>query len=170
MKRHSISIQDFSQHIFPLWADRWFVLTSGDLAAGKYNSMTISWGSLGNIWNMPFAQVFVRHTRYTFDFMEQYSTFSLCTFAEEYRDALNLLGSESGRNRDKIASTGLTVCPSQHIAAPSFEEANLCIECEKMYWQDMDAEHFIKSDIARHYSKRDYHRIYYGRILGIYQA
>jgi len=170
MKRHSVSFQEFLEPIFPLWADQWVALTSGDLSAGKYNSMTISWGSLGNVWNFPFAQVFVRHSRYTFDFMEKYNTFSLCTFAEEYRDALNILGSKSGRNCDKIASTGLTVCSSQHIAAPCFEEAKLCIECEKMYWQDMEAEHFIKPDIASHYQQHDYHRIYYGRILGIYQA
>ena len=34
--------------------------------------MTVSWGSMGMIWNKPFIQVVVRPQRHTFEFMEKY--------------------------------------------------------------------------------------------------
>jgi len=58
--------------------------------------MTVAWGSLGTMWNLPFAQIVVRPTRHTFGFMERFDTFTLCAFPEPRRKALQLLGSTSG--------------------------------------------------------------------------
>jgi hypothetical protein len=41
------------------------------------------------------------------------------------------------------------------------------VECRKIYWQDIDPEHFIGSGIMEHYAKGDYHRAYFGEILGL---
>ncbi len=168
MARETIAIDQFLVRIYYLWDKRWFLLTSGDFAKGHYNTMTVSWGSTGVMWNRPFVQVVVRPTRYTYEFMEQYDTFTLCAFSDKYRKALNLLGSRSGREGDKIAKSGLTPIASTQVAAPAFAEAELIIECKKMYWDDFDPAHFIDPAIDSNYSKRDYHRIYFGQVLAIY--
>ena len=168
MKKLELNPSEFNEEIISLWSQRWFLLTSGDYPTGEYNTMTVAWGSLGNVWNMPFAQVFVRYTRFTFEFMEKYATFTLSVLPESYREALNHLGSVSGRDGDKIRETGLTIIPSRYVAAPSFEEAELSIECEKIYWQDLEPQHFLFPEIEKHYEKKDYHRIYYGCIRGIF--
>ena len=86
---------------------------------------------------------------------------------EVYRKALQLLGSRSGRNEDKIASAGLTPCASSTIAAPAFHEADLIFECRKIYTSQFTPESFIDPSIDKLYSEMDYHKIYFGEILKI---
>lgn len=151
-----------------LWDKQWLLLTSGDFAAGQFNTMTVGWGSLGTMWGRPFAQVVVRPIRYTYQFMEEHDTFTLCAFPEDCRSALQLLGTKSGRDGDKIAEAGLTPIASTQIAAPGFAEAELIIECRKIYWDDLDPARFLDPRIERHYQQETYHRIYFGQIVAIW--
>ncbi len=150
-------------HLF----DDWLLLAAGDYSSGSYNAMTISWGSLGNMWNKPFVQVVVRPSRYTYQFMEKGDSFTLSAFSDEYRDALDLLGTKSGRDGDKIAESGLNVTASNVVAAPSFEEAELVIECQKIYFDDFNPNQFLAKYIDKMY-QQDFHRIYYGEIVDIW--
>ena len=170
MSRKSIPVDDLTVRSHHLWAKQWLVLTSGDFSAGRYNSMAVGWGSLGTMWAKPFAQVVVRPTRYTYEFMEQYDTFTLCVFHETQRPAVQLLGTKSGRDGDKITESGLTPVESVVVDAPSFAEAKLVIECRKLYWQDIDPAHFLNPAIDRNYPQKDYHRIYFGEILAVFSA
>jgi flavin reductase (DIM6/NTAB) family NADH-FMN oxidoreductase RutF len=158
---------DLNLPIFSQWDKQWFVLAAGDFAAKTYNAMTVSWGSMGIMWGRPFVQVVVRPTRYTYGFTEQFETFTLSAFPEPYRGALNLLGSKSGRDGDKIAAAGLTPIASRQIAAPSFSEAELTFECRKIYRDDIVPSHFLDPDIDKNYPQRDYHRFYFGQIVCI---
>lgn len=168
MERKAIDIDKFLVRPYGLFEDQWLLLASGDYNAGKFNAMTISWGSLGVMWGRPFAQVVVRPVRYTYEFMEQYDSFTLTAFPPELRRALSLLGTKSGRDGDKIRQAGLTPIPATLVNAPGFAEAQLVIECRKMYWQDFDPSHFIDPTIDRNYPQKDYHRIYYGEIAAIH--
>jgi hypothetical protein len=56
------------------------------------------------------------------------------------------------------------------VKAPSFAEAELTIECVKMYWQDMDPSRFLLPEIEGKYPQKDYHRIYFGEIVAILGA
>ena len=168
MTRRLIPIDEFTVPIHTLWNDQWFLLTSGDFAKGHYNTMTVAWGSLGIMWGRPFAQVVVRPVRYTYEFMERYDTFTLSAFPAEYEDTLLDLGSKSGRDGDKIAASGLTPVASSLVAAPGFAEAELILECRKIYWQDLDPAHFLDPKIEDQYPQKDYHRAYFGEVLAIW--
>jgi flavin reductase (DIM6/NTAB) family NADH-FMN oxidoreductase RutF len=146
--------------------EEWLLLTAGDLAAGRYNPMTVSWGSLGVMWGRPFVQVVVRPTRHTYGFIEEFDTFTLAAFPPDYRKVLEVLGSKSGRDTDKIKLTGLTPEPSTEVAAPSYAEAGLILECKKVYWHDYDPAHFLAPYIEQQY-RNDYHRAYFGEILAV---
>ncbi len=167
-ERHPIDIYAFTAQPLHLFDRQWLLLTSGDFKRGEYNAMTISWGSLGIMWGRPFVQVVVRPQRYTYEFMEAYDSFTLTAFSKEYRKALNLLGTKSGRDGDKITEAGLTPVASECVAAPGFDEAELVMECRKMYWQDFDPTHFLNTSIDRNYPINDYHRVYFGEILAIH--
>lgn len=147
------------------WEHGWFLLTAGDFASGNYNAMTVAWGGMGIMWGRPVVQVVVRPTRYTFGFMNDYDTFTLTAFPNEYKKALGLLGTKSGRDGDKITASGLTVAASQVVAAPTFAEAQLSIECKKIYWQDMDPANFLDPRIEEAYDNGDYHRFYLGEMV-----
>lgn len=170
MKRERIGIEQLALHTFSAFDKGWFLLAAGDFDAGLYNVMTVSWGSLGTIWNKPFAQVAVRPTRHTFGFIERFDTFTLCAFPETCREALLLLGSRSGRDGDKVSQAGITPVRSSAVAAPSFAEADLVIECRKIYAQDLDPRGFLSTEIEPHYPEKDYHRLYFGEVLSVLAA
>lgn len=152
---------------FRQWDKGWFALTVGDFTARKFNSMTVSWGSLGILWGRPFAQVVVRPTRFTHRFSEEYGDFTLCAFPEEHRGALNILGGKSGRDVDKIALAGLTPAASRTVSSPSFAEAELVLECRKIYRDRIEPAGFLDPTIDRNYSG-DYHTVYFGEVLRIF--
>lgn len=156
--------------------NRWLLLAAGDFKPGStvealkpkpYNAMTISWASVGQIWNKLFFQVVVRPSRYTYELLEKSEGFTLSVLPGALKPALNLLGSKSGRDGDKIAAAGLHPAASKLVSAPSFQEAELVVECKKIYWQDIDPAHFLDSSIEEHYPKNDYHRAYFGEILAV---
>ncbi len=167
ISRARIPIDDLCLKVVDLWANKWLLLAAGDYHAGRFNCMTVAWGSIGQMWDRPFAQVVVRPSRYTYEFMERYPTFTLSAFAERFRGALELLGSKSGRDGDKIAEAGLTPQASTVVAAPCFAEAELVIECRKMYWDDLEPAHFGDGQIAALYPRGDHHRVYFGQIVAV---
>jgi flavin reductase (DIM6/NTAB) family NADH-FMN oxidoreductase RutF len=167
MKRETIGVTEFAVRAHQLWAEHWMLLSSGDFEQGPFNTMAVGWGSFGTMWNRPFAQVVVRPTRYTIELMEKYDSFTLSAFPEEQRRAVQLLGTKSGRDGDKIAASGLTPIAATRVAAPAFAEAELVVECRKIYWDDFEPRHFLDPAIEKNYPKRDYHRIYFGEILAI---
>ena len=167
MERLSIPFEKWTTRTYGLWDKQWFLLTCGDFISADFNCMTVSWGSLGVMWNKPFAQVVVRPVRYTYQFMEKYPTFTLCAFPKTYRKALNLLGTLSGRDGNKLEKSQLTPEAATQVAAPVYAQAELALECRKIYWQDFDPSHFIDQGIDKNYPKKDYHRIYFGEIVAV---
>ena len=167
MKLAPIDPKMFTGKFFEIWNSGWFLLTSGDYQAGRYNCMTVSWGSFGCLWNLPVAMVVVRPSRYTFEFINQHESFTLCAFPEEYRKDLTYLGTHSGRDGDKIAHSDLVPCAARQVAAPVFEQAELAIECRRVYWHDLAPEHFQDVRIQPHYPQGDYHRMLVGEILAV---
>lgn len=168
MHRIAISPDDLLIRPVHLWSKTWFLLAAGDYETGRYNAMTVAWGSLGVMWNRPFAQVVVRPTRHTFQFTERFPTFTLCAFPEPFRQALVHMGTTSGRDGDKVANCGLTPVPSSVVAAPSFAEAELIIECRIMYRNRFKPEDFVDPAIDEEYPARDYHMTYFGEIAAIW--
>ena len=168
MARQPIPIDSLLLRPQYMWGTQSLLLTSGDFEAGAFNAMTIGWGSFGVMWGIPFVQVVVRPIRYTYEFMERYDTFTVCAFPEKYAPALELLGTKSGRDSDKITEAGLVPIRSTKCQAPGYAEAELVLECRKIYWDDMKNSNFISPKIEEKYPYRDYHRIYFGEILAVF--
>jgi flavin reductase (DIM6/NTAB) family NADH-FMN oxidoreductase RutF len=167
MNREEIKAGELRINAINQWDKNWFLLTSGSFIERKFNSMTISWGSMGVMWGKPFVQVVVRPSRHTFSFMEKYPDFTICSFSPEYKKILNLLGSKSGRDMDKINHSGLTSIESKIVESPAFAEANLILECRIMYKDRISPEQFLDATIASSYLSKDYHTSYFGEILHI---
>lgn len=167
MARQEIDFYDFGPRVFHLWGEQWMLLAAGDNAPGKFNIMTVGWGSLGIMWGKPFALAVVRPSRHTYGFMNEADTFTLSAFSPEYRDALLMCGTKSGRDTDKVAESGLTPIASTKVAAPGFDEAELIIECRKIYFDDFKPAQFLAPEIEGNYGGSDYHRMFFGEVLAI---
>ena len=156
-----IDPKELNQNVFSLIGDQWMLITAG--TGEKCNTMTASWGGLGVLWGKPVATVYIRPQRYTLEFVEREEKFTLAFFGEEYRKALALCGSKSGRDIDKVKECGFIVETAD--GAPYFAQADLVLVCRKAYWQDMDPTHFLDGEIdGKWYPEKDYHRIFIGEI------
>ncbi len=157
-----LHVDDLLVNPVNLIAKNWMLITAGN--STSYNTMTASWGGLGHMWNKPCAFIVIRPQRYTFEFTERFDSFSLCFFDEIYRHALNVCGSKSGRNTDKVKEAGLHTLFTPK-GTPVFREASLVLECKKLYAQLCVEENFIdKSIIDAVYPKKDFHKLYIAEI------
>ncbi len=148
-------------------ASDWMLVTAGDKK--KFNTMTANWGGMGYLWNKPVVFVFVRPERYTYEFMESHSGFTLSFFGEAWRDALNVCGTKSGRDCNKVAEAGLTPHFTE-LGYPAFREAGLVLECRKLYADTLTKNNFLDSEPLRtHYStKGGIHKMYIAEIVRVW--
>lgn len=161
-----MDLKNFNLAPLYVFDKEWAVLTAGSIE--EFNTMTISWGGLGTIWNKPVATIYVRPNRYTYEFIEKNDYFTISFFDKEYRNDLTILGSKSGRDVDKISLTKLT--PKSLGKYISYNEAKLTIVCKKLYFQDMNISNvYDKSniDIDKFYRTEPMHRMYIGQIIDI---
>jgi len=164
-KFQNIKPEQITDNAFKLIGTDWMLITAG--TKEKFNTMTASWGGLGILWGKKIAFCVVRPQRYTYEFIESSKNFTLSFFNDEYREALNLCGKKSGRDIDKAVEAGITPIELSQ-GAVSFEEARLVLECRKLYFQDIDPNHFIDLDLDKNYPNKDYHRMYVGEIVNCY--
>ena len=158
-----INIRDIKISPVELISDGWALLTAGN--EEKFNTMTVSWGAVGEIWGKDAVFIFIRPQRYTYEFTEKTEGLTLSFFSEEYRDALKLCGRVSGRDCDKITEAGLTPMLIGERAA--FEEARMVMSCRKLYADDIKECAFVDPALLSNYSAKDYHKMYIVEIEGI---
>lgn len=139
----------------------WALVTAGTIS--RYNTMTISWGGMGTLWGKKVATVYVKPCRYTHEFMETNEFFTVSFFPEKYRRDLEILGSRSGRDGDKVALTSLTPRGEENMV--SFEEADQVLYCRKIYRQDIDLSAVPSWAADAHYRKEAPHTIYIGEVI-----
>lgn len=160
-----IDIKDLGGNAVSLFDDKWCLITAGDKES--YNTMTASWGAMGELWNKDVCFCFIRPQRYTYEFTEKNDLFTLSFFGEEYRKALSFCGSKSGRDYDKAKETGLT--PKFIDGSVTFEESEIVIVLKKVAVQDIDPKGFIDETIdEKCYPLKDYHRMYIGEVVSCY--
>lgn len=148
-----------------LYRDAWGLLTAG--TREDYNSMTISWGCFGELWGKPITQVFVRDSRYTYEFMDKSPYFTVCFFEKKMRPQLMRLGGESGRDIDKMKNSGFTPVYLPHGIA--YEEAVLCLVCRTMYAHNFTEENFYDKDVFKEiYGNGGHHREFIAEVVKAY--
>ncbi len=160
-----IDIRDLKENAVSLFDGKWTLITAGNKES--YNTMTASWGAMGELWNRDVCFVFIRPQRYTYEFTEREEYFTLSFFGEEYRKALAFCGRNSGRDCDKAKETGLT--PKEIGSSMTFEESEIVLLCKKLYYQDINPEGLTDKAIDDTcYPDKDYHRMYVGEIVEAY--
>ncbi len=160
------SIRDVKENLVKMIADDWALVSAGD--GENQNTMTISWGGVGELWGKDVVFAFIRPQRYTKEFIDKSDCFTVSFFDEKYKDALKLCGTKSGRDCDKFALAGLT--PLYDGAAVYPAEAKLVLKCRKIAVQKMENSGFIDESIESNYKSGDYHYIYVGEIEKVLEA
>ena len=76
MSFHETNIENLSFNPFVLINKGWMLITAGNET--KHNTMTASWGSLGELWGSYVSTVHIRPQRYTLEFVEKQDFYSVC--------------------------------------------------------------------------------------------
>ena len=159
-----IDISTLNDNFFTKIGNEWMLITAG--SENKFNTMTASWGGIGILWNTDVAFTFIRDSRYTLEFMDSNEYYTLSFFNGNFMKELAFCGTNSGRDVDKIAATGLTPVHDSDITY--FEQAELVLVCKKLYKQQMTPDCFIdKSIINKSYPKNDWHEMFVGQIVSV---
>jgi flavin reductase (DIM6/NTAB) family NADH-FMN oxidoreductase RutF len=134
----------------------------------KPNAMTIGWGLVGTIWRQPFFVVAVRLSRHTYKLLEESKRFTVCIPAKGMEKTLEICGTKSGRDIDKIRELGLTTKRGIKVEVPYIEECPIHYECEVAYQTELKPGQLTKTLEADAYPRGNYHVMYFGQIKGVY--
>lgn len=149
----------------------WALVTAGN--TGSFNTMTVSWGGIGYLWDRPVVYLFIRPERYTHDFIERENFLTVSFYDEKYRRALQICGTKSGRDMDKAAEAGLTPVATEK-GSVTFSQARLTIECRKLFDIDMTEDSFKDRAVYEEWYKGPkgggLHTIYVAEIENVYSV
>lgn len=164
MSFHKIDIEKLNINPFTELGRNWALLSAG--GESGCNTMTVSWGGMGQLWNKNVITVYVRPQRYTKEWIDKCEHLTLSFYDETQRNTLSYLGQVSGRDEDKITKSGLT--PVFDHDTVYFEEARLVFVCRKLSCTLIGPEDFVDSSIdGTYYPDRDYHTMYIAEILEV---
>lgn len=165
LEKIDISAQVFNP--FDLLGNQWMLISAGD--SGKWNTMTASWGGVGVIWGAPAATAYIRHSRYTKEFVDQSAFFTLTFLKDGFKKQLGVLGAQSGRDMDKMNGSGLT--PVFVDGQPTFEEASLVLVCKKRCKSEIAPADILQDETKQKwYADQNYHTMYIGEIVAAYRG
>ena len=157
-----IDIETLQFNPVTMIGEEWMLISAGNRK--KFNTMTASWGSLGQMWGRRNVTVYIHPQCHTREFVDDSKLFTLSFFPPEYRKALELCGTKSGRDADKAAEAGLT--PYFIGRTVAFEQASLILICRKLHSMAFSEEGFTAPEVMeKFYPEEDFHIIYTGEIL-----
>jgi flavin reductase (DIM6/NTAB) family NADH-FMN oxidoreductase RutF len=142
----------------------------GTRRSGESNVMTIGWGTVGIIWGEPMFLVMVRPSRYTYGFIEDSHEFTVNVPTDEMRQWVAVCGSKSGRDLDKFATYDVATSPGQKVHTATIAACPMVYECRVVHWNDLIPGNLSPEAEVSFYRGEDYHRIYFGQILGAYAS
>ena len=156
-------IKEYNKNFFDEINNKWAILVSGNRNIG-INGMTVSWGSIGVLWNKPMFIVYVRKSRYTYDFCEKSDSFTLSFLGDKYKKEKALFGSKSGRNLDKFKETNLHPTYDPDFDGYYVAEASYVFKCKKIHSMDIEYDNLPDDIKKKSYPDRDIHKMYIAEI------
>jgi flavin reductase (DIM6/NTAB) family NADH-FMN oxidoreductase RutF len=156
-------------------SDNVFALSFTVITAGKkdcYNSMIGSGGGFGLLFKKPATWSLIRSDRYTLEKIQEEQSYTLSYFPNEWNEQVLFLGSESGRNSEKMKEVQLASVqtPSGNM---SYQEARLIIECKLTEITTANPEDFYSQEAKDYISEAykeasDYRKYVFGEITHVW--
>jgi flavin reductase (DIM6/NTAB) family NADH-FMN oxidoreductase RutF len=123
---------------------------------GKPNVMALDWKNIEELDDNPVIRAQVAYSRYTYVLLtEGVDEFTVNIPSDEMYHVVDIAGSYSGRNTDKIKEAKLETIPGKRTKVPTLINCLLSYECQIV--------HSCKSDMSSHH-------YFYGKILCAYAS
>jgi len=137
--------------------------------AEPVNPMTIGWGQIGIAWGKPVFLVMVRPSRFTYGLMEKAEAFSVNVPGTDLAEACGICGTQSGRDIDKIAETGLAVERGVELDVPILSDCPVHYECRILEKNILDPATLDSGVDKSCYPEGDHHAVWWGEIVGAFR-
>ncbi|MDH7517252.1 MAG: flavin reductase family protein [Candidatus Thermoplasmatota archaeon] len=118
-------LNKFYHYAFPTQA----VLVTCNDEKGKTNVITIAWHTTISR-KPPLYGISVAPKRYSHELIERTKEFVVNFVPYSLADKVNFCGTYSGRKKNKIGETKLTLIPAQKVKAPLIKECYAHLECK----------------------------------------
>ena len=137
-------------------------------ARGRRNVLTLGWGQVGPFYHDHAVFVIaVTPLRYSWRFLEAVGEFVIAVPDDTLRAAVDLCGTKSGRDMDKLEAAGLTPVSSAHVKVPSIVECPINVECR--VYARVHPPHMLLTPEHREKPIEQQHTIYFAEVLGTYR-
>ena len=129
------------------------IVISSD-SSGRVNGMAAAW--ITPIARSPPTIGFsIASQRYTYELIKESKEFTLNIVDADYVDQVHLLGTISGRDRDKLKESGLTLVASKNVKPPHIKEALAVLECRVKNELEIGDRIFIIAEVVAAYARKD---------------
>ena len=105
------------------------LLLVGTKKDGKSNVMAIGWGYLGVMWGKKVFIVLVRPSRFTHEFIEEASEFTVNVPDERMNKIVAHCGTVTGRKHDKFKESKMHLIMGKKVKIPVIKECKIHDEC-----------------------------------------
>lgn len=156
-------LKEFDKNLFVDLEDKWGILTVGDKKIGC-NSMAVSWGNVGILWGEKVGIVYIRKSRYTYEFAKRSDSFTLSFLPHKYDNAKKVFGTKSGRDVDKYAVSGLHKTYEPDYDGFYLEEAEYVLKMKKIYELDIPYDKLPDYLKDKYYKDGDMHTMFVCKI------
>lgn len=159
-----VKVEEITMNPFTTIGKEWLLITAGN--EEKCNTMTASWGAMGELWGKHVVTAYIRPQRYTKEFVDREGIFTISVLGEEYRKALTYCGKVSGREEDKMKTAGIS--PYFVDGTAGIEQANMIMVCKTLYHDTIKPECFdVHENDEKWYPQKDYHTMYIAEVLKV---
>lgn len=159
-----VKVEELTMNPFITIGKEWLLITAGN--EEKCNTMTASWGAMGELWGKHVVTAYIRPQRYTKEFVDREGIFTISVLGEEYRKALTYCGKVSGREEDKMKTAGIS--PYFVDGTAGIEQANMIMVCKTLYHDTIKPECFdVDENDEKWYPQKDYHTMYIAEVLKV---
>jgi flavin reductase (DIM6/NTAB) family NADH-FMN oxidoreductase RutF len=124
----------------------------------KLNMMALDWKKMEEMGNKPVIRAQVAYSRYTYTLLtEGVNEFTINIPPNEMYHVIDIAGSYSGRNVDKLQKAGLETIPGQKVKVPTIKDCLLSYECKiiKDNKSDLSSHHYFYGEILAAYASND---------------
>ncbi len=160
-----VKASDIPGNFYELISKDWMLITSGNKE--KFNMMTASWGTFGQLYGRPVMTCYILPSRYTYQLIEKNDTYTLTFYKSNYKKALQYCGNHSGRDENKVKGSGLTPI-STPDGTMAFNEAWLIVECKKILTQSFTTDAVKDEKLKAQWEGKAMHKMYIGEVLHVW--
>ena len=156
-------MSDNRVEINPFNGCEYFFKTTGLLVSmddkGNANVMALDWKTIGDLWYHPIITIAVAYNRYTYELLDKYKDeFTLNIPTPKINHVIDIAGSHSGRNIDKIKKANLKMIPGKKVSVPTIADCLLSYECKVLGSSKAEfktSHHLFFGEILNAYASRE---------------